>query len=185
MTESRIIKRYANRKLYDTQQSRYVTLDQIAEMIRRYELLGLGCSILEVQKLAWTLEFVITRMGIKDQLKLQFSADKYGPYSDKLRHLLNNLDGSYLHCDKRLADASPMDVIHFAPDYREKLAAYFQTAECAPYFEVIEKADCLIDGFQSPLGMEALATVGWLVVREQVPPTLEGVREGIGGVLAF
>jgi polyhydroxyalkanoate synthesis repressor PhaR len=34
MGESRIIKRYANRKLYDTQRSRYVTLDQIADMIR-------------------------------------------------------------------------------------------------------------------------------------------------------
>ncbi len=34
MTEPRIIKRYANRKLYDTQHSRYVTLDQISEMIR-------------------------------------------------------------------------------------------------------------------------------------------------------
>ena len=32
--EVRIIKRYANRKLYDTLNSRYVTLDQIAEMIR-------------------------------------------------------------------------------------------------------------------------------------------------------
>jgi polyhydroxyalkanoate synthesis repressor PhaR len=30
----RVIKRYANRKLYDTQRSRYVTLDQISEMIR-------------------------------------------------------------------------------------------------------------------------------------------------------
>ncbi len=34
MPERRVIKRYANRKLYDTQHSRYVTLDQIAEMIR-------------------------------------------------------------------------------------------------------------------------------------------------------
>ena len=34
MGESRVIKRYANRKLYDTQRSRYVTLDQIADMIR-------------------------------------------------------------------------------------------------------------------------------------------------------
>ena len=34
MTEARIIKRYANRKLYDTQHSRYVTLEQISEMIR-------------------------------------------------------------------------------------------------------------------------------------------------------
>lgn len=34
MPEARIIKRYANRKLYDTQHSRYVTLEQISEMIR-------------------------------------------------------------------------------------------------------------------------------------------------------
>src|SRR5262245_14439395 len=29
-----VVKRYSNRKLYDTQESRYVTLDEIAEMIR-------------------------------------------------------------------------------------------------------------------------------------------------------
>jgi polyhydroxyalkanoate synthesis repressor PhaR len=34
MSEPRIIKRYANRKLYDTQHSRYVSLDQISDMIR-------------------------------------------------------------------------------------------------------------------------------------------------------
>jgi polyhydroxyalkanoate synthesis repressor PhaR len=37
MAETRVIKRYANRKLYDTQRSRYVTLDQIAGMIRAGE----------------------------------------------------------------------------------------------------------------------------------------------------
>lgn len=37
MAETRIIKRYANRKLYDTQRSRYVTLEQIADMIRQGE----------------------------------------------------------------------------------------------------------------------------------------------------
>src|SRR5262249_21056849 len=35
--DTRVIKRYANRKLYDTQRSRYVTLDQIADMIRSGE----------------------------------------------------------------------------------------------------------------------------------------------------
>jgi len=34
MSEQRVIKRYANRKLYDTMHSKYVTLEQIAEMIR-------------------------------------------------------------------------------------------------------------------------------------------------------
>src|SRR5512145_1243452 len=37
MSQPRVIKRYANRKLYDTQRSRYVTLDQISEMIREGE----------------------------------------------------------------------------------------------------------------------------------------------------
>lgn len=37
MGDARIVKRYANRKLYDTQRSRYVTLEQIAEMIRAGE----------------------------------------------------------------------------------------------------------------------------------------------------
>ncbi len=36
-TSPKIIKRYQNRKLYDTQQSCYVTLDDIAKMIRNNE----------------------------------------------------------------------------------------------------------------------------------------------------
>ena len=36
-TKVKIIKRYQNRKLYDTQQSCYVTLDDIAKMIRASE----------------------------------------------------------------------------------------------------------------------------------------------------
>ena len=35
--DPRVIKRYANRKMYDTLKSRYVTLDQIAEMVREGE----------------------------------------------------------------------------------------------------------------------------------------------------
>src|SRR6476469_6389586 len=34
MSTARTIKRYANRKLYDTRDSRYVTLDHIAAMVR-------------------------------------------------------------------------------------------------------------------------------------------------------
>jgi polyhydroxyalkanoate synthesis repressor PhaR len=37
MGEPRVIKRYSNRKLYDTQASRYVTLEQIADLIREGE----------------------------------------------------------------------------------------------------------------------------------------------------
>ena len=36
-TPRRVITRYSNRKLYDTQDSRYVTLQQIGEMVRAGE----------------------------------------------------------------------------------------------------------------------------------------------------
>jgi len=37
MSEPRVIKRYSNRKLYDTANSRYVTLDQIAVLVKAGE----------------------------------------------------------------------------------------------------------------------------------------------------
>ena len=36
-TVARIIKRYSNRKLYDTQDSHYVTLEKLAELVRAGE----------------------------------------------------------------------------------------------------------------------------------------------------
>lgn len=151
----------------------------IAEMIRRYGVLGLDCSILEVQKLAWVLQRVIQHLGLADPLKLEFKADRYGPYAHQLTHLLNALDGSYLHCDKRLADASPFDTICFAAEKESTLAAYLSKAECAGYSEAVNVTDELIDGFQSPLGLEALATVDWLLTREGAEPTIAGIRSAL------
>ena len=37
MKEAKVIKRYQNRKLYDTHESSYVTLDEISKMIRNGE----------------------------------------------------------------------------------------------------------------------------------------------------
>ena len=151
----------------------------IAEMIRRYGVLGLECSILEVQKLAWVLDRVIRRCGLSDPLKLEFQANRYGPYAHKLTHLLSALDGSYLHCEKRLPDAFPFDTIHFDDQWQPRLEAYFSKSEGAAFVEAANKTDELIDGFQSPLGMEALATVDWLIAREGAEPTLAGIRQGL------
>ncbi|HTD68761.1 MAG TPA: macro domain-containing protein [Candidatus Limnocylindria bacterium] len=151
----------------------------IAEMIRRYWVLGIECTLLEAQKLAWFLERTIKRMGLEDPLKLGFEANRYGPYANRLTHLLNGLDGSYLHCDKRIADADPFDTIWFDDTQRAKLELYLRTPEAKDYLPALEATDELIDGFQSPLGMEALATVDWLIAREGAEPTLSGIRRGI------
>jgi len=151
----------------------------IAEMIRRYGVLGLDCSILEVQKLAWLLARTIARCGLADPLKLEFTADKYGPFAPQLSHLLDALDGSYLHCEKRVADASPFDTICFDAERTAALKGYLATSDGAPFLDAIDQTDELIDGFQSPLGMETLATVDWLLTREHAQPSLAGIRQAL------
>ena len=91
----------------------------IAELVRRYWVLGIECSLLEIQKLAWLLQRRIRALGLGDPLHLEFQPHKYGPYAHGLQHLLNSLDGSYLHCERRLPDASPTDVIWFEEAKRE------------------------------------------------------------------
>lgn len=151
----------------------------ISEIVRRYCLLGIECSILEVQKLAWFIERGIRKAQVEDPLKLEFSANKYGPYSDKLRHLLDSLDGSYLKCDKRLADAEPRDLIWFNESKKDRVHAYLNSGECKKYVGALEWTSRVIDGFESPLGMELLATVDWLVERENVERSTTGIVHGL------
>jgi O-acetyl-ADP-ribose deacetylase (regulator of RNase III) len=151
----------------------------IAEMIRRYWVLGIECTYLEVQKLGWFLERTIHSLGIQDPLNLQFKADKYGPYSDRLRHLLNALDGTYLHCDKRLSDAGPTDTIWFDEERREYVDLFLKQDSSEPLALVLDLTAKRIDGFESPLGMELLATVDWLIEREHTEPTISGIRYGL------
>jgi hypothetical protein len=149
----------------------------IAELVRRYSILGLDCSLLEIQKLAYFLERFVTKLNLDNQLKFQFAARKFGPYSENLKHLLNGLDGSYLHCDKRLGDAAPFDVIRFDDSKRDKVAAYLTLPDAKEFRPALEKTSDLIDGFESPLGMELLSTIDWLVNEAAVEPSVGAVRE--------
>jgi O-acetyl-ADP-ribose deacetylase (regulator of RNase III) len=101
----------------------------IAELVRRYWILGMECSLLGIQKLAWFLERAIKRTDAPNPLQLRFVGHTYGPYANRLDHLLNNLDGSYLHCGKRIADAGPLDVIWFDDRRSDVLAGYLRVVK--------------------------------------------------------
>lgn len=151
----------------------------IAELVRRYWVLGMECSLLEIHKLAWFLERSIERHIPGDKaLDLRFEANRFGPYAPRLNHLLNGLDGSYLHCDKRLADADKLDVIWFDDKRNDFLQTYLKT-EAQAYLPALDDTAELIDGFESPFGMELLATVDWLLTEMKVAPTIQGIRDGL------
>jgi O-acetyl-ADP-ribose deacetylase (regulator of RNase III) len=134
----------------------------IVELVSRYIDIGFECSNLEVHKLAWFLHRFIQSFGLNDPLHLKFHAEKYGPYADNLRQLLNALDGSFLHCDKRLADAGPMNSIRV--DYRkvDEASEFMAQSEYKDFDKALRAAVSLIEGFETPFLMELLATVDWI-----------------------
>ncbi|HEX2612366.1 MAG TPA: Appr-1-p processing protein, partial [Fibrobacteria bacterium] len=151
----------------------------VVELVRRYSILGMECTNLEVQKLGWFLQRAIQSLQLNDPLHLRFEANKYGPYADSLRHLLDGLDGSFLHCERRLSDAGPFEPIWFEESKRESVAEYLKSEDAVPYLPALEKTSVVIEGFESPLGMELLATVDWLLSREKYAPTIDSIRLGL------
>jgi O-acetyl-ADP-ribose deacetylase (regulator of RNase III) len=151
----------------------------VAELVRRYSILGIECSLMEAQKLAYFLERMVEAQGGLPFLGFGFQAGRYGPYAPRVAHLLNSLDGSYLHSDKRLADAGAFDPIRFDDAKKDEVAAYLTTAEAKPYQPALQGATRLIDGFESPLGMELIATVDWLVAKEGASPSIKGIKAGL------
>lgn len=150
----------------------------IAELVRRYWVLGMECSLLEIQKLAWFLERAIEAEGLRNPLDLRFKANNYGPYADRLRHLLDALDGSYLKSEKRINDADPLDTIWFNDAKRSEIEIYLNT-NAKDYLPALETTTRLIDGFESPFGLELLSTVDWLLTEEQITPEPKALLEGL------
>jgi hypothetical protein len=148
----------------------------VLDMIRRYAVLGLDCTNFEAHKLAWFLHRAVRTLRLPDPLGLRFEARKYGPYADQLNGLLDSLDGSYLRYEKRLSVTGPFDLIWFEDGRRDALDEVLRTAPVRPYLPALERAAGVIDGFESPLGMELLATVDWLLVHERVRPTTVAVK---------
>ena len=86
MKETKIIKRYQNRKLYDTHESSYVTLDEIAKMIRNGEDLRVIDNKTKNDITASTL----TQLLYESEKKA-----KHQPSVDMLKEIIRHGDGSY------------------------------------------------------------------------------------------
>ncbi|WP_227559038.1 hypothetical protein [Acinetobacter calcoaceticus] len=87
------------------------------------------------------------------------------------------MDGSYLKSDKRIRDCDPLDVIWFNDQQKSKVQAYL-ISEAKGYMTTVEEAAILIEGFESPFGMELLATVDWFIYKEGYQPNVEAIQEG-------
>jgi O-acetyl-ADP-ribose deacetylase (regulator of RNase III) len=120
-----------------------------------------GASHLEIQKLMYFAN------ELEPRLRLNFQPGRYGPYSERVRHLIQEMEGTYLqgHGD---GTAPVMSLEPIAPTdrAREELANYLATARENSGRTVVDDVISQIEGFEGPYGLELLASTHWVVRHE-------------------
>ena len=120
-------------------------------------LMDTGVSLLEVHKLMYFLQVA------GEPLRLHYKVAPYGPYAENLRHVLDKLEHHYIHGYGEGGDdpRKPLELAEGAGEQGQSfLADYPKTRE---RFHHVSQ---LIEGFESPYGMELLATVHWVADRQ-------------------
>ena len=124
-------------------------------LLDRY-LLGLldpFVTLLEAHKLMYFMQ------AAGEPLKLRFTKGHYGPYAENLRHVLHAIEG---HLVSGYADGgdAPDRRLQLVPGALEEARAFLEGK--ADTHARFAKVSDLVDGFESPFGLELLATVHWV-----------------------
>lgn len=144
----------------------------ILKVLETYRALNYGLSKIEVQKLAYFLQEAGEPLG------LEFVKHQYGPYSEQLRHALNRLEGHFI---RGLGDGVVGSEIEPIADALQEADALLARQEHAGVAQRVAHVARLIDGFQSPYGMELLASVHWVATRESAAVSLPEALAAIRG----
>jgi len=127
MEKAKIIKRYQNRKLYDTDASCYVTLDEIAEMIQQGEDVTVVDNRNQKDITAITLTQIIFEKQKRSESPVPIST---------LRHIIQHGDGSFSSFLSKGSDGNQLDVIRTLEtqvrDLSSKLEAVERKASVVP-----------------------------------------------------
>jgi O-acetyl-ADP-ribose deacetylase (regulator of RNase III) len=136
----------------------------LVELMRRYldGLLDPFVTLLEVHKLMYFMQ----EAGAP--LRLQFKPAAYGPYAENLRHVLHAIEGHLIagYADGGDAPDKPLTLV---PGAVEDAAIFL--ARDADTRNRLGKVAELVEGFESPFGMELLSTVHWVMKHDDVSST--------------
>lgn len=131
----------------------------LLRLMRQYlaAVMDPSVSLLEIHKLMYFMQ----ESG--EPLKLNYRKAYYGPYSETLRHVLSLIEGHFI---SGYGDAEDR------PD--KKIELRIEASEQAEAFlhdhpetqERFNRVVSLIDGFETPYGMELLSTVHWVASKE-------------------
>ena len=125
-------------------------------------------TLLEAHKLMYFMQVA------GEPLKLKFSKGRYGPYAENLRHVLNAIEGHLVsgYSDGGDKPGKKLTLIPGAVrDAREFLSSKRTTQT---HFDRVAE---LVEGFETPYGLELLSTVHWICSVDGAQDTNEVVRK--------
>jgi len=131
----------------------------LVELIHRYlgGLLDPFVTLLEVHKLMYFMQ------EAGEPLRLKYVKAPYGPYAENLRHVLSAVEGHLIagYADGGDAPNKPLALVPGAVDEAKGFLDRNQSSRAR-----FERVTRLVEGFESPYGLELLATVHWVMSRE-------------------
>lgn len=126
------------------------------KLMQQYARHAYRLTLLEIQKLAYFLQ----ESGL--DLRLRYVKHLYGPYAHNLNKVLEVLEGHYI---RGYGDTQKPDVeIELLPGAARQADVFLrQHPEAAGKLDVVVD---LVDGFETPYGMELLSSVHWLAIHD-------------------
>jgi hypothetical protein len=141
--------------------------------IDRYSVLAYQVTLLEVQKLAYFLQ----ESG--ETLRLRYVKARFGPYAENLNRVLETLEGHYIHGYD--GERSPEKEIALAEGATDEAKVFL--ASQADALARLARVGRLIEGFETPYGMELLSSIHFVATHEPKPAT--NAEEAVGLVHAW
>jgi O-acetyl-ADP-ribose deacetylase (regulator of RNase III)/uncharacterized protein YwgA len=116
-------------------------------------------TLLEVHKLLYFMQ------EAGETLRLKYKKAPYGPYAENLRHVLKRLNGHMVSGYEDGGDSPDMR-LDLVPGVVDEALGFLRDEPDTE--NRLARVTDLVDGFESPFGLELLATVHWLAKQEEV-----------------
>lgn len=146
----------------------------ILEVLSRYVLPEYRLTLLEIQKLAYFMQ------EAGEPLRFEFQKQQYGPYAENLHHVLQTMEGHFV---RGYGDRSRDVSLELYPE-AVKEAGTFLASETNTQ-QRLSRVTSLIEGYETPYGLELLSTVHWVVMHDSVPQGRETPDNVTGAVHAW
>lgn len=106
--------------------------------------------------------YFLQRFGGKKYFKLEFEPNFYGPYSGKVRFLLNALNGSYVMGYSDMSKR-PFEPLTLVADGYEIVNNYVENNK--ELFEIAQKTIQFLNGFYSDFALELLSSIDYVSIK--------------------